>query len=89
MNRSQRRAAAKVRHHTTLESQETKLDPPEVKPGFLLRLFAKIVLAPWILKRVHHAAVERLLAEVAVQAGRPEVAMSLLNRIAVREANTR
>lgn len=89
MNRSQRRAAAKVRRPAPLEAQEAKLEHQEVKPGFLLRLFAKLVLAPWILKRVHHAAVERLLAEVAVQAGRPEVAMNLLNRIAVREANSR
>jgi hypothetical protein len=58
-------------------------------PGFFLRLFANIVLAPWILNRVNHADVERLLAGVAVQAGRPEVARNLLNRIAMRKENRR
>ena len=50
----------------------------------VLRFFANILLAPWILKRVRHADLERLLAGVAVQAGRPEVAAGLLSRSAQR-----
>ena len=57
---------------------------PQAKPGLVLRLFAKILLAPWVLKRVRHADVERLIAGVAVQAGRPDIAANLLNRIALR-----
>ncbi len=53
-------------------------------PGLLLRFFAKILLAPWVLKRIKHADVERLIAGVAVQAGRPEIAAELLTRIAMR-----
>jgi hypothetical protein len=62
---------------------------PGAKPGLLLRLFANIALAPWVLNRINHADVERLLAGVAVQAGRPEVARNLLNRIAMRKENKR
>jgi hypothetical protein len=80
------RAAAKDGHRSITEGQEPLIENKEVEPGILLRLFAKMVLAPSILRRVHHKDVERLLADVAIQAGRREVAMNLLGRIATREA---
>ncbi len=89
MNRRQRRIAAKSSRHAPPEPQETRVAHPGAKPGLLLRLFANIALAPWVLNRINHADVERLLAGVAVQAGRPEVARNLLNRIAMRKENKR
>jgi hypothetical protein len=81
MNREQRRKAAKAGRHVRPERQETPATQAEpARPGLILRLFASIVLAPAVLKRVNHADVERLLANVALQAGRPEVARELLGR---------
>ena len=85
MNRRQRRSAAKASRRAPPARPESPAAIVVAKPGFLLRLFARIVLAPWVLKRVNHADVERLLAGVAVQAGRPEIARSLLDRMAMRE----
>lgn len=95
MNRRQRRSAAKIKRPEALARQELPKDTPEAKtvttakPGLVLRLFAKVLLAPWVLKRVRHADVERLIAGVAVQAGRPEIAAELLNRIALRNHGSR
>jgi len=89
MSRRQRRAAVKapIHHQPALEVPKPLVDDEQpAKPGILVRIFAKMVLAPWVLKRVHHADVERLLASVAIQAGRPEVAMNLLSRITMRES---
>jgi hypothetical protein len=81
MNREQRRKAAKAGRHVQPERQEMPATQVETaKPGLILRLFASIVLSPAVLKRVNHADVERLLANVALQAGRPEVARELLSR---------
>ena len=81
MNRRQRRSAAKAGRHVPPQRREARTEnTEEAKPGLLLRLFANIVLSPKVLKRVHHADVERLLAGVALQAGRPEVARELLSR---------
>ena len=96
MNRRERRSAAKIKRPAAPGGQQipqvtigAKPDPeaapgPQAKPGLVLRLFAKILLAPWVLKRVRHADVERLIAGVAMQAGRPDIAADLLNRIALR-----
>jgi len=95
MNRRQRRTAAKTKRYALPGQREapqvdTEVKPgPEAKPGVVLRLFAKILLAPWVLKRIRHADVERLIAGVAVQAGRPEVAANILNRIALRNDGRR
>jgi len=95
MNRRQRRSAAKTKRYPRPEQQEAPQDIPEVKPGsdarpgLVLRLFAKILLAPWVLKRIRNADVERLIAGVAVQAGRPEIAANLLNRNALRNDGRR
>ena len=85
MNRSQRRAAARSGRQGPPEPREPRKADPERKPGFVLRVFANIVLAPWVLTRVNHPHVERLLADVAAQAGRPEIEKNLLNRIAMRK----
>lgn len=96
MNRRQRRSAIKAKRPDAPERQEVPKDiitdakpGPEAKPGFVLRLFAKILLAPWVLKHIKHADVERLIAGVAVQAGRPDIAANLLNRIALRNNGRR
>lgn len=81
MNRRQRRNAAKAGRHGPPQRRQTAADDAvQAKPGLLLRLFAGIVLSPAVLKRVNHADVERLLAGVALQAGRPELARELLSR---------
>lgn len=84
MNRRQRRTAVKTKREVTPAPPQTQKPVTEAKPGLLLRLFANILLTPWVLKRVRHADLERLLAGVAVQAGRREIAASLLSRIATR-----
>ena len=90
MNRRQRRIAAQVKRPAPPGRQEIPNDLPEAKPvpeatlGLVLRVFAKILLAPWVLKRVRHGDVERLIAGVAVQAGWPDIVADLLNRIALR-----
>jgi hypothetical protein len=91
MNRRQRRSAVKTKLGAAPATPhpETQAPAAVAKPGFVLRFFANILLAPWVLKRVRHADMERLLAGVATQAGRPEIAASLLNRIAVRNAGKR
>ena len=89
MNRRQRRTAVKTKRGTTPAPPETQKPATEAEPGVLLRLFANILLAPWVLKRVRHADLERLLAGVAVQAGRPEIAANLLSRIATRNEGKR
>lgn len=89
MARRQRRIATKPSRHAKSEPWDTGEERPVEKPGFLLRLFATIALAPWVLNRVSHAEVERLLAQVAVQTGRPEVARNLVNRIAMRKETRR
>ena len=91
MNRQQRRAAAKSKSKGSPRPEDRKVpeNSTAAKPGLVLRLFAKIVLTPWVLNRVKHADVERLLAGVAVQTGRPEIAESLLNRIALRSERRR
>lgn len=89
MNRRQRCTAAQVKCPAPPGRQEISNDLPEEKPvpeatpGLVLRVFAKVLLAPWVLKRVRHADVERLIAGVAGQAGRPDIAADLLNRIAL------
>ena len=87
MNRKQRRDAARSGRDFPSRLHEAGVEGSEAKPGLFLRLFANVVLTPWVLTRVKHADVERLLAGVAMQAGRPEVAKSLLNRIAMRKEN--
>ncbi|MFM9967454.1 MAG: hypothetical protein ACKVQK_03485 [Burkholderiales bacterium] len=91
MNRQQRRAAAKRKPEIAPSpaphspaTAPTHEPAAMAKPGFLLRFFAKILLAPWVLKRVRHADMERLLAGVAVQAGKPEIAVELLGRVELR-----
>jgi len=91
MNRQQRRAAARAGRREGAPpspAQDTAQGLPH-KPGLLLRMFAGIVLAPWVLNRVKHEDVERLLAGVARQAGRPEIERNLLNRIAMRRDGKR
>jgi hypothetical protein len=91
MNRSQRRAAAESKHKRRAAPEQWEAPPNEgqKKPSLILRLFANVALAPWVLKRVTHPGVERVLADVAIQAGRPEAAAYLLNRIALREKGSR
>ncbi len=84
MNRRQRRTTAKTKRPAAPAPRETPEAITVAKPGIVLRLIARILLAPWVLKRVKHADVERVLAGVAVQAGRPEIAADLLNRSAIR-----
>ncbi|HEX2648561.1 MAG TPA: hypothetical protein VHN19_01330 [Burkholderiales bacterium] len=86
MNREQRRrgAKAKRRGHSQAPQVPPQVGPPAQKPGILLRMVASVLLSPWVLNKVKSPDVERMLANMAIQADRPEVAKSLLNRIAMR-----
>lgn len=89
MNRQQRRAAAKsgkpLPEAKRSDPAATAGSAAPARPGLLLRIAAKILLAPWILNRVSSPDVERMLANMALEAGKPEIAKSLLNRIAMRK----
>ncbi|MBX7198918.1 MAG: hypothetical protein K1X51_06030 [Rhodospirillaceae bacterium] len=82
MNRHKRRAAAKQAQSTpepgaALPQAVAPVETPFGKPGLVLRMFAKILLSDWVLKRVHHPDVRRALASLAAQAGRLELAQTL------------
>jgi hypothetical protein len=82
MNRKQRRQA-KVLNKPASATSAAAL-APITPPGLLLRVFAKVVLSPWVLNRVQHPDVEHALAGIADQVGKPEIARNLRNRIAMR-----
>ncbi len=54
----------------------------------MTRLLARVLLSRWVLARVHHPDVERLLISFASEANRTEVADELIRRQALR-AKTR
>lgn len=47
------------------------------RPGIVVRAFAKVLLAGWVLKRVSHPTVLSLLAEIARQTGRKDIVVQL------------
>jgi hypothetical protein len=57
---------------------------PPVKPSWVLRLVARVLLSRWLLARVKNPEVERLLISVAMEAGRPEIADELIRRQTLR-----
>ncbi len=54
--------------------------PAPQKPSLILRILAKILLSSWVLNRVQHPDIERLLIAFATQVNRPEVADHLIRR---------
>lgn len=80
MNRHKRRAAAKQPKPAPTVAPAPSAAPAEVyasRPGLALRVFAKVLLSTWVLKRVSHPDVRKVLASLAAQAGRPELAETL------------
>lgn len=80
MNRHKRRAAAKQPQPAPTIAPAPGAAPADVysgRPGLVLRMFAKILLSDWVLKRVRHPDVRRVLASLAAQAGRPELSETL------------
>lgn len=72
------------------QAAPTVSDPrtPPARPSLLTRLLARVLLSRWVLARVHHPDVERLLISFASEANRTEVADELIRRQALR-AKTR
>ena len=104
MNRSQRRAAKSKSRKTRaapdaaaappvapieVQPAPPEVAPPSAPPSLILRVFAGIILSNFVLKRVKNAEVERLLASVARQAGKTEIATDLLLRRMKRAAAER
>jgi len=56
------------------------------KPSLVIRALAKILLSPWVLARVQHPDVERLLISFAVQTNRVDVVDELTRRQAMRSS---
>ena len=92
MNRHQRRAA--VRQPSP---KEPAANPPPMtpaagksakelphKPTLITRLLATVLLSRWVLARVEHPDVERLLINFATEAGRVDVADGLIRRQTLR-----
>jgi hypothetical protein len=76
MNRHERRASAKQ-----VKPEGTPIAAPQPglpqRPGLGLRLFARILLSQWVLKRVHHPDIVRILMQVAQQVGRTDAIAQL------------
>ena len=95
MNRHQRRARGRQQ-----SPKEPEGSPPPVaaavdyppnqpipKPTLITRLLASVLLSRWILARVQHPDVERLLINFALEAGRHDVADELSRRQTLRGQN--
>lgn len=76
MNRHQRRANAKTADRQPDGSVGTP-SPVASKPSFALRIVARILLARWVLKRVHHPDLLTILLQVAHQVGRTDAIAAL------------
>jgi hypothetical protein len=85
MNRRERRATAKNKTSLGPPAYDAAIEPPKDPPSLLLKALARLILSPWVLNRIRHPEVERLLISVAIQAGQPEKARSLVNRINMRD----
>jgi len=89
MNRHQRRQAARSGEKRSEASippdvffPETTPNPATIeaaKPGLLLRLFAKPLLSQWVRRRVRHPAARSVLALIAREVGRHDLAADLEN----------
>ncbi|HEY1719898.1 MAG TPA: hypothetical protein VGG27_01540 [Magnetospirillaceae bacterium] len=92
-NRNQRRAAVKKGRGNqaprpaaaqAAPNSPPPLTVPEGPPGPLLRFFAYFLLSRWVINRVRHPDIERTLASMAMQVGRPEIADSIMKRQQMR-----
>jgi hypothetical protein len=76
MNRHERRAAAKKGGDASVGAVEPapqrNLDAPPA-PSLALRLVARVLLADWVLKRVHHPDLLAILLQIAQQVARADV----------------
>lgn len=76
MNRHQRRASAKTADRQPDGSVGTP-SPIPTKSNLALRVMARILLARWVLKRVHHPDLLAILLQVAHQVGRTDAIAAL------------
>ena len=76
MNRHQRRASAKTADRQADGSVGTP-SPIPTKSNLALRVMARILLARWVLKRVHHPDLLAILLQVAHQVGRTDAIAAL------------
>jgi hypothetical protein len=81
MNRHQRRAAVKKPSATSAAQPVAGGTQPGARVGLVLRLVARVLLSAWVLRRVRNPDVMSMLVQVAEQAGRPEIALDLRERI--------
>lgn len=87
MSRRDRRAAAsqeKLRNRETAGTSVPLVAPIVEKPrkiGLLLRLFSRILLSKWVMRRVSHPQVLATLGEVARQSGRMDVLVEIQARL--------
>jgi hypothetical protein len=51
--------------------------PSAGRPSLVLRMVASVVLSRWVLKRVRHPAVRAMLASMARETGRQDLAKEL------------
>ncbi len=63
----------------TLDTLPSSASAP-VKTGFLVRMIAKILFSGWVMRRIKNPAIESLLASVAAQMGRDDIADELMRR---------
>ncbi len=81
MNRQKRRANEKkervVKGNPSMPLPTKPVVGAAQRPGIVVRLVARVMLAGWVLKRVSHPTVLTLLAEVARQTGRKDIVVQL------------
>jgi hypothetical protein len=83
MNRRARRAEArKSKPQAPIETPPTATPAPAVelppqRPSLALRVFARLLLSQWVLKRIHHPDLLAILMQVAQQARRTDIIPAL------------
>lgn len=81
MNRQQRRAAARQskQGEPIPESAPTvaSSNSETSRPSRMMRIFARLLLANWVIKRVHHPDLVAILLQIAQQVGRADAVARL------------
>lgn len=57
------------------------------RPGFLLRVAARLLLSPFAIRRVNHPHVLNLLGDVARQSGRMDALLQIQAKLRVLDVN--
>jgi hypothetical protein len=86
MNRHERRArkASGLSDASPASQDVNAASPvPAERPGVLLKLFSRILLGNWVLKRVNHPDLLTILLQIAEQTGRTDAVVQITTKLHV------